>query len=205
MGNLFPFLRNVSDIKITDKAKELKKYIVLHHSATHVGSAEVFHDYHVTHNRWRALGYHFVIGNGSLTPDGLIQCNLARDFNNDKDFLEEIGAHAKGLNLESVGICCVGNFDVTSPTIYQQKACLELLVFLVHRFPWIRPENILGHREIEIVGAPKVTKSCPGKHVNCMEVRRMVNMFLDNYFEDYSKIVSLHLEQNPDILWYNGK
>src|SRR5579864_1667285 len=45
--------------------------IVIHHSATHGGSAAAFERTHRT--RLGGLAYHFVIGNGSGAPDGAIE------------------------------------------------------------------------------------------------------------------------------------
>ena len=44
--------------------------IVIHHSATDRGGAKAFDEYHRKKNGWDELGYHFVIGNGTDTPDG---------------------------------------------------------------------------------------------------------------------------------------
>ncbi|MFQ5589758.1 MAG: peptidoglycan-binding protein, partial [Phycisphaerae bacterium] len=46
--------------------------IVIHHSATETGGASLFDRFHRKRG-WDGLGYHFVIGNGTDTPDGLIE------------------------------------------------------------------------------------------------------------------------------------
>lgn len=47
--------------------------IVIHHSATDIGSAASFDRRHRLINHWDELGYHFVIGNGSGSGDGAIE------------------------------------------------------------------------------------------------------------------------------------
>ena len=48
------------------------KYIVIHHSATDSGSAASFDRSHRKRG-WDGLGYHFVIGNGRGTGDGVVE------------------------------------------------------------------------------------------------------------------------------------
>src|SRR4051812_3753672 len=48
------------------------QYIVIHHSATPSGSAAAFDRMHRAKG-WDELGYHFVIGNGTMSGDGQIE------------------------------------------------------------------------------------------------------------------------------------
>src|SRR5207248_641368 len=81
------------------------RYIVLHHSASLRGSAEIFDQSHRARG-WKCLGYHFVIGNGTDQPDGSVVAGP-------RWFSQEAGAHANSIeyNEHGIGICLVGNFD----------------------------------------------------------------------------------------------
>lgn len=59
----------------------------------------------------------------------------------------EEGAHAKGYNSHSIGICLAGNFDVTLPTKAQVDSLKALINEKAYRFS-IPPENIIPHRNV---------------------------------------------------------
>lgn len=71
--------------------------VILHCSATPAGRAitvEDIRNWHVNGNGWLDIGYHFVIGiHGEIW--------FGRP-------LSYVGAHCKGQNLSSIGICYVG-------------------------------------------------------------------------------------------------
>ena len=78
--------------------REINK-IVVHCSATQEGkniSAATIDKWHKKRG-WRGIGYHYVIG-----LDGLIE--LGRP-------VEQVGAHVKGHNKNSIGICYVGGVE----------------------------------------------------------------------------------------------
>jgi N-acetylmuramoyl-L-alanine amidase len=129
------------------KRKETK-YIAIHCSATgedmDVGVKEI--------DRWHrqmgffSIGYHYVI-----RRDGMLE--LGRDEG-------DIGAHVRGYNAVSIGICMVGgvNADDISKaennfTEAQFLRLRDLLVDLRVRYP---DAEVLGHRDF-----PDVAKACP--------------------------------------------
>lgn len=74
--------------------------IILHCSATREGkdfSADTIRDWHVKGNGWSDIGYHWVI-----RLDGSIEVGRP---------LEKSGAHTKGHNKDSVGVCYIGGLD----------------------------------------------------------------------------------------------
>lgn len=130
------------------------KYIVIHHSGTTKGSADVFEHYHrMVRGMENGLAYHFVIGNGSYTGDGSIEVG-------DRWRKQKAGGHvySEFLNNISIGICFVGDFNSQRPTARQIAACIELVDYLRKICPGTRPKFVL-HREIN----PRPTE-CPGKH-----------------------------------------
>ena len=74
--------------------------LVVHHSATESGGARAFRVLHRLVRGWRDVGYHFIIGNGTHSPDGCLERGRPEGFR---------GAHAKGANEFSLGICLVGD------------------------------------------------------------------------------------------------
>ncbi|MFC1666570.1 N-acetylmuramoyl-L-alanine amidase [Candidatus Omnitrophota bacterium] len=129
------------------------KYIIVHHSATDVGNALAFDYVHSKKRRWKGLGYHFVIDNGtSGKNDGQIEISP-------RWLHQESGAHCKanGMNYKGIGICLVGNFSEEKVTPKQ----MESLVFLVSHLKEyydIPDSRILGHNNVK--GA---STECPGK------------------------------------------
>ena len=91
------------------KKKERKiEQIIIHCSDSKWGNAALLDSWHRTRG-WDKIGYHAVICNGHLTPelydplfDGCIESG--------RHFLE-VGAHSKGHNTNSLGICLIGQGD----------------------------------------------------------------------------------------------
>ena len=68
------------------------------------------------------------------------------------------GAHVKGYNTKSIGICLAGNFDVTLPTTEQTESLAELIKQLKKKHN-IKIENISPHRD-------KAAKTCYGSRLS---------------------------------------
>ena len=77
------------------------------------------------------------------------------------------GAHARGHNHNSIGICWVGNYDLSEPPPEMWNKGIVLARWLCDIFR-IVPDNIKGHREY----APY--KSCPGTKFNLDGFRTQV-------------------------------
>ncbi len=90
--------------------------------------------------KFNDVGYHYVI-----LLDGTIQ--LGRD-------IKTVGAHVKGFNSKSIGICYIGGKDGLDTRTTQQKASLVYLVATLKRI--FRKAKVSGHRDF-----PNVTKKCP--------------------------------------------
>ena len=129
------------------------KYIVIHHSASERGNAEIFDREHRARG-FDELGYHFVIDNGNGGPDGRVE--VGRRWR-----IQKWGAHAGGTpgneyNNYGIGICLVGNFEDHMPSEKQLASLSRLVSCLVLRYD-IPPECVIGHRD-----APNATTACPG-------------------------------------------
>ena len=116
-------------------------HIVVHCADTPAGAWFDVEDIRAWHKArgFKDVGYHYVI-----LLDGTVQMGRS---------LEQVGAHVRGFNLHSIGICYIGGKGGDTRT-EEQKASMEALLYsLKSAFP---EAAILGHRDF-----PKVTKQCP--------------------------------------------
>ena len=142
------------------------EYIIIHHSATDVGNALSFDYVHSKKRRWKGLGYHFVIDNGtSGKEDGHIEVSPRWIHQDD-------GAHCKadGMNYRGIGICLVGNFNEDRVTP-KQKESLVYLVNVLRQYYSIPDSHILGHGQVK--GA---NTECPGKNFPWREFYHRLKM-----------------------------
>ncbi|MFC1509596.1 N-acetylmuramoyl-L-alanine amidase [Candidatus Omnitrophota bacterium] len=140
------------------------KNIIIHHSATDVGNALNFDSAHIK-KRWKGLGYHFVIDNGTAgKQDGQIETS-PRWLN------KENGAHCKadGMNYKGIGICLVGNFSEDKVSTKQMDSLLYLVNELKERYN-IPDSHILGHGQVK--GA---NTECPGTRFPWNKFRSKLN------------------------------
>jgi len=140
--------------------------IVVHHSGTPGGNAAIFDKWHREGRHWEGVGYDFVIGNGTDSPDGRIEVTFR--------WLEQkTGAHCKTpdnwANERGIGICLVGNFDKTRPTRKQLASLARLVRFLQQRYH-IPMKRIFGHKTVP--GANKT--DCPGKYFPMGRLKAML-------------------------------
>ncbi len=115
------------------------KEIIIHCSATPNGrfhTAEDIHQWHTEHPRnWDGIGYHHVI-----RTDGVLESGRPEYW---------AGAHAKGHNSDSIGVCLIGTDTYSTG---QWCALRKLLKILLSKYPGVK---IIGHNEIS-------KKTCPG-------------------------------------------
>jgi len=142
------------------------RWIVVHHSATHRGSAAVFDACHRRVRRWDELGYHFVIGNGTGSANGQIEVGSRWP-------KQKHGAHCKGgqdetYNNYGIGVCLVGNFEKGRPSVAQMQALARLLDYLAARYK-ISDSHIIGHGDVD-------STKCPGRYFSFDDLfRRLRN------------------------------
>ena len=94
------------------KRRKKTTEIIIHHSLSTFGSAKIIKKWHLERG-FADIGYHYVI-----TKDGKLQ--KGRD-------LELQGAHARGKNETSIGICLVGDFSKHPPDARQINTLLCLI------------------------------------------------------------------------------
>ena len=130
----------------------IPKKIILHHSATKdsgMVSWNAIRRYHIHECRWGNIGYHWGIEyiEDKGDPQGSYEILLGRT-------PDESGAHTKGENHDSIGICFVGNFDLIIPPPGMIFQGVKLVQWLCRQFN-IPVAEIHGHREY-------ANKTCPG-------------------------------------------
>ena len=108
--------------------------IVIHHVGNtdrNVNSAAI-HRWHLQ-NGWKGIGYHYII-----RKDGTIERGRP---------LDTTGAHCYNQNEHTVGICVVGNFELSRPTQAQFRAA-EQLIGAVCGIYGIIPtdQTVVGHK-----------------------------------------------------------
>lgn len=139
------------------------RYVVIHHSATEVGNAELFDVGHRRRGFWNGLGYHFVIDNGtSGTRSG--QMETSHRWNHQMD-----GAHcnAGDMNQKGIGICLVGNFDEEKVSRDQFDSLVWLVRQLQAKYK-IPRRRVLQHHEV------KNGTHCPGKNFPWSEFKKRI-------------------------------
>ena len=124
--------------------REIRK-IIVHCSATREGrdiSAATIDEWHKARG-WSGIGYHFVIG-----LDGTIEYGRP---------VSKIGAHCKGFNKSSIGVCYIGWVESDGKTpkdtrTKEQTCSLYHLLLVLKR---LHPDAIIhGHRDFS-------NKACP--------------------------------------------
>ena len=124
--------------------------IIIHCTATPEGRAVTVAEIDRWHRQrgYAGIGYHYVI-----YLDGGIHAGRP---------VETVGAHCKGYNAHSIGVCYVGGEDKThkpkdTRTASQKASLVKLVKSLLDRYPGA---SVHGHNE-------NAAKDCP-----CFDVQR---------------------------------
>lgn len=179
----------VAELKESLKSKlRAWEYIIIHHSQTRdkkiLSDFEAIKNYHMSYRLngdvitkeqadslvaqgktvivpWKDIAYHYVI---EYKDDKLV-LREARD-------MDTSGAHCSGMNGKAIGICIVGDYDVTEPVDEQinllSDTCLALMTAYNIPVEKIKPHHFY---------AP--WKSCPGNKFPWMKFAK--NIIDKNY------------------------
>lgn len=148
------------------------RVIVLHHSASRGGNAQVIDRDHVNQNGWDGIGYHFVIGNGVDMPLGRIEATF-------RWRQQSHGAHAgslplqKPFNTDGIGVCLIGNYETQALDLFFEQRLVELCANLIDRIPTLSVGRIIGHRDV-----PGKATACPGRGIDLERIRFLVRQHL---------------------------
>lgn len=140
------------------------KFLAIHCSATEpdqdIGVREI-RKWHVEDNDWSDIGYHFVI-----RRDGSLEIGRP---------IEDVGAHVKGFNAVSIGICMVGGLNYNGDpednfTEAQYRTLTTLVYVLTKTYPGSKAK---GHRDFSpdvnhdgVITPDEWLKACP-----CFDVK----------------------------------
>ena len=150
-----PFVNDADNLFAPPKADRPWKYVVLHHSAAASGGYATIDREHRKRLGWDGCGYHFVIGNGTETPDGRIE--VAQRWVNQKNGVHCRDGKTADVNEYGIGICLVGDIETSPPTDRQVAAARALVAYLGDRY-----QIPADHAETHSHLASSAT-SCPGK------------------------------------------
>ncbi|PEA53649.1 N-acetylmuramoyl-L-alanine amidase [Bacillus pseudomycoides] len=129
-------------------------HIIIHHTAEDGWDVYKTHEFHQNSRGWSGIGYNYFIEENGTIYEG-------RGLH--------IGAHAKGYNTNSIGICISGNFDVYDPTPLQTISLQWLCKQFMYQFS-LDSKKVLGHRELDVV-----TKTCPGTRFSMETLRHILS------------------------------
>lgn len=126
------------------------EYVIVHHSATNPDVAvSDIKNAHLDRG-FDDIGYHYLV-----LSDGTIE----------KGRPEGIpGAHARGLNQRSIGICCLGNFEYAPVGNEQFEALIVLVRELILRHE-IPVEHVIGHCDAVQISPEATRTRCPGERL----------------------------------------
>ena len=152
---LQPYTNDPDDLFSPPKADRPWKYIVLHHSASATGGYDSIDQEHRKRLGWQGCGYHFVIGNGTETPDGRIE--VSQRWLNQKHGVHCRDAKTPDVSEYGIGICLVG--DLETPPRPPARLPPRAPRRLPGGAPHISPDHIGTHARL--ASSPT---ACPGKH-----------------------------------------
>ncbi len=133
--------------------RKIKK-IILHCSDSEFGNALLIDFWHKQRG-WKGIGYHYVVQNGhpyskTNTPhkltflDGMIEAGRPE---------RNGGAHARGHNKDSLGICMIGK---PGEFTHAQLVSVRALILNIQNRYNLSIDDVYGHYEFDLA------KTCPG-------------------------------------------
>lgn len=144
-------------------------YIVIHHSLTkdyRTVSWQAIRRYHMDEYGWSDIGYHF----GVERVNNHIEALIGRP-------IWKIGAHVKGHNHNTLGVCVVGNWDKDKPPQSILRYSIQRVVIpllLTKADPMKYVDYVVGHNFFNSA------KSCPGKFFDMDEYRDLTRKILQS-------------------------
>lgn len=148
---------------LTDK-KQVRKFIpkkvVIHHSLTKDSgtvSWGAIRNYHMYNRGWSDIGYHAGVELVKSGASTYYEVFIGRMW-------DVVGAHTRGLNHDSLGLCFIGNYDKEEPPGAMLIVGVKIIRLWMKLYN-IAVSDILGHRDF--LGY----KSCPGTQFDLEKLR----------------------------------
>ena len=154
-------------------------YVILHHAAAKACSPYQIDSWHKA-NGWSGIGYHYFIRKDGTVYRGRPEWAT--------------GAHAQGMNNESIGICVEGNYDIeyVMPT-KQEEAVKDVLRYVKLRYP---DAMLKAHKNVCATG-------CPGKYYPLSEMMEFYRNIIANESEELG--VTQYEELKKEINTLNSR
>lgn len=155
MEKVIKIFEYVIDAKLafkgTKKIRTKTNGIVLHHTGVIKDqTVQEIHKYHIGKG-WIGIGYNFLVYKNGEVYKGR--------------GLEYVGAHCKGHNEHTIGICAVGNFSNELMTQAQKQSIIKLIADIYTQYP-NKIEFINGHKEL-------AATDCPGKNYPLDDIKSL--------------------------------
>jgi len=138
----------------------IPKKVIVHHSLTRDSgtvSWGAIRRYHMETLGWKACGYHIgveqVVSGGAVYYEAL----MGRMWN-------RAGAHTRGHNHDSLGICFIGNYDGVPPPREALKAGAAVIALWMELYD-IGIDDIYTHHHFN------KNKTCPGSLFSLIELK----------------------------------
>ena len=128
------------------KVRPATECIVIHNTGFPGGdkdsTAADVHKFHQETNGWAGIGYHFLI-----RKDGTIEQGRK---------LDAVGAHSYHHNMNSIGICLAGNFNIGKPTEKQMESVKMLTAWICKKYNLnpMKKGVVVGHRNFNDTDCP---------------------------------------------------
>lgn len=126
------------------------KNIILHCSDSPFGNADLIDLWHKERG-FDEIGYHFVILNGYPSAHTIYQPKFDGCLQPGRP-LDKAGAHCRGHNADSIGICLIGQHLFTGRQMLDVLP--TILLDLIDQFS-LSPSDVYGHQELD------AGKTCP--------------------------------------------
>lgn len=159
------------------RTRKNTSYIIIHHAEATECTIQDIHQWHLN-KKWSGCGYHYFI-----RKDGSIHRGRP---------LNKIGAHCKGNNSCSVGICLEGNFMKYEMSEVQKQSLINLCSHLITLYPGA---EIKGHRELYSTDCPGIIfplteikeKIGQGENLDILELQKFLNTH--GFRDDRNKVL----------------
>lgn len=137
--------------------------IIIHHSLTkdsETVSWGAIRYYHVVTMGWKDVGYHTGVELVKSGDHEYYEAIMGRMW-------DESGAHTRGQNDKSLGICFIGNYDIVSPPDDALKKGGQIISLWMRLYD-IPLEEIYPHRHFASY------KSCPGTKFDLQHLKEFL-------------------------------
>lgn len=153
--NIFEYVIDAGLLfKGTKKIRTKTNGIILHHTGVIKDqTVQQIHNYHIGKG-WIGIGYNFfVYKNGEIYKGR---------------GLEYVGAHCKGHNEHTIGICAVGDYNNELMTNAQKQSITKLISDIYTQYS-NKIDFVKGHKEL-------AATDCPGKNYPIDEIKASITL-----------------------------